>query len=138
MSEFDEQTSTEAVLGKIAATGYDRDSQGDWVEVRNMIETKMLSVLQESYQNKGFVGPLSQSFDSRCSDLLALLRKLGNPYHALKGLVKKSHILIHLFIDFAPFTTQRLCELLVAHGAQYSATHKLMNALEKLLYVTLS
>ena len=78
MSEFDNQMANEAVLGKIAASGYDMDTQGSWIEIRKIIESKMLSILQASYQKKGFVGPLSQSFESRCKDLLTLLHKLGN------------------------------------------------------------
>lgn len=77
MSEFDDHTAEEAVLGKIAASGYETATQSNWIEVRNMIETRMLSMLQTTYQNKGFVGPPSQSFESRSNDLLTLLHRLG-------------------------------------------------------------
>ena len=75
MSEFGD--SNEAVLGKIAAEGYDTAGDGDWIDVRKIIERRMIQILQTSYENKGFVGPLPQSFESRSSDLITLLQKLG-------------------------------------------------------------
>ena len=137
MSEFGD--SNEAVLGKIAAEGYDTAGDGDWIDVRKIIERRMIQILQTSYENKGFVGPLPQSFESRSSDLITLLQKLGKSmidFLLLNREIKLSFLPFQS--DVAPFTTQRRCELLVLHGSQYSATHKLMNALERLLYVTSS
>ena len=86
MSEFDEQTAADTLLGFIATTGYETATQGNWIEVSNMIEKRMLSILMMSYQNKGFVGPPSQSFESRSNDLLTLLHKLGKKLHILNAL----------------------------------------------------
>lgn len=62
----------------------------------------------------GFIGPVTESFDSRKQVILLLLFK---------------------FDDSPPFTLQRLAEVLLEPTMYYRATHKLMNSLEKLLSV---
>jgi hypothetical protein len=57
---------------------------------------------------------VEHTFELRCEELLNLLQ---------------------MFENDAPFTVQRLAEVLT-NPSQYQSTHKLMNCLEKLLSVT--
>jgi PPP4R2 len=73
-------------------------------------------VLQTYFSERGFLGLVEHSFEIRCQELLTMLEK---------------------FEEDAPFTVQRLAEVLT-NPSQYQSTHKLMNCLEKLLSVTLT
>ena len=67
------------------------------------------------YKEKGFVGPLTQTYQSRLSELMQLFDS---------------------FQDAPPFTLRRLIELVTESSTQYTATHKYMNGLERILSVT--
>lgn len=73
----------------------------------------IFQVLDDYFSSKGFVGPVSQSFESRKAELIDLLLRFDRP----------------------PFTIQRLAELLTSSRSQISATHKYMNSVEKQLFV---
>jgi hypothetical protein len=64
---------------------------------------------------RGFVGPVTQSFDARLTELISLLDG---------------------FWGAPPFTLRRLLELLSDNSGQYLSTHKYMNGLERILSVT--
>jgi hypothetical protein len=70
--------------------------------------------MERVYANRGFVGPITQNFDSRRNEILSLLDN---------------------FRDSPPFTIQRFAELLIDSDKQYRTTHKLLNGLEKVLAV---
>ncbi len=74
----------------------------------------LLQVLDKYFEKLGFVGPITDTFDSRREDIIKLLEGYDSP----------------------PFTAQRLAEILLDPFSQYRSTHKLMNALEKLLLVS--
>lgn len=85
----------------------------NWDDLQRLFAEKMSQVLTHAHQRCGFVGPINQSFELR-----------------------KREVLDQLFLfEGPPFTCQRLAEILLSPG-QYSATHKLLNALEKQLGVT--
>ncbi len=81
----------------------------EWELVRPLVAVQMVQVFAHYFGKKGFIGPVDQSFESRRDELLQLL----------------------LSQDAPPFTIQRLIELLLNPMNQYSATHKMMNAVEK-------
>ena len=64
----------------------------------------------------GYVGPPTETFERRLKELVQLLVRF----------------------DEAPFTIQRLAELLLEHNGQYVSTYKLMNGFEKILSVSSS
>ena len=72
-------------------------------------------MLDQYYRTYGFTGPLTESFDTRKNEILHL---------------------IHAFEREAPFTIQRISEVLTSHKSQYRSTYALMNALVRLLSVT--
>mmetsp|Transcript_23940 Transcript_23940/g.35144 ORF Transcript_23940/g.35144 Transcript_23940/m.35144 type:complete len:141 (-) Transcript_23940:71-493(-) len=98
-------------LHKIVATG---KLTIPWNILSPVVATLMHQELHNFFQKYGFVGPLSQTFESRKSELMLLLERYDEP----------------------PFTLQRILELLLNPASQYSSTHKLMNSLDKLLSVT--
>jgi hypothetical protein len=71
-------------------------------------------VLDKKFSSNGFVGSITETFESRRDLILDLVRS---------------------YESTPPFTIQRLAELL-CHPEQYKACHKLMNALERLLSVS--
>ena len=73
-------------------------------------------ILKVYFAEKGFLGPAEHNFEVRCEELMSLLNK---------------------FDEDAPFTVQRLAEVLT-NPSQYQSTHKLINCFEKLLSVTLT
>lgn len=75
-----------------------------------------LQVLELHFAQHGFVGPVTQSFQGRVRDVIKLLDS-GR------------------FDVGPPFTIQRYAEILSDPATQYKSTHKLINGLEKLLYV---
>jgi hypothetical protein len=74
----------------------------------------MVLVLNEYFKEMGFLGPPNHSFCDRENELLSMLYCYSYP----------------------PFTIQRLVEILLNPKGQYKNTHKLINAIEKLLSVT--
>ncbi len=75
----------------------------------------------------------SRAISQVCSEYHAAVQDLPEPYD---DVLKR---LLALLMDFpnAPFTVQRLCELLVdPHRIYASSTRKLTSALEKLLTVS--
>ena len=87
----------------------------DWPKLRNAIAWKIRLTMWASFSTSGFLGPTSQSFKSRQLDIEQLL--LG-------------------FEDEAPFTLQRILEILVNEKSCPSATHKRFNSLERCLWVS--
>lgn len=71
-------------------------------------------VLGTFFGQKGFVGPVYDSFESRQAEILTLFDR---------------------FEDEPPFTIQRLAEILVQAHQEYKTTHALLNGIEKLLSV---
>lgn len=67
------------------------------------------------FKEKGFVGPVTQDFQSRHAEIIKLLDG---------------------FQRAPPFTLRRLIELLIDKSDQYTSTHKYMNGLERILSVT--
>lgn len=94
------------MLSDISRTG---KVQFAWELVRPLIAVQMVQVFAHYFSKKGFIGPVDQTFESRRDELLQLLSQMEGP----------------------PFTIQRLTELLLNPMSQYSATHKVMNAVEK-------
>jgi hypothetical protein len=87
----------------------------EWKLVARIIAIKINIVLRDSFEQKGFLGPITQTFQQR-----------------------KTHILLLVcHRKEAPFTIQRLLEILLQPTKYYSSTHKLCNALEKLLLISL-
>lgn len=72
-------------------------------------------VLDHYFRTAGFTGPLTETFESRKEEVLHLLDS---------------------YEDEAPFTTQRLAEILVHCSNQYEKTHKLINGIVKCLSVS--
>jgi hypothetical protein len=70
-------------------------------------------VLAKFFSTKGFVGPITDSFDSRLEEILSLLDRYPN----------------------APFTVQRLAEVLIRGTEEYRSTHGIMNGLVRILSV---
>lgn len=73
-----------------------------------------LQVLGKYYTTKGFIGPITETFDNRRAMVIELLNNFESP----------------------PFTIQRLIEVLNNNFTQYNSTHKVINAIEKLLQVS--
>jgi hypothetical protein len=71
--------------------------------------------MTDMFNERGYVGPLPQTFSGRMEELIGLL---------------------HRFQEAPPFTLQRLAELILYSSKQYSSTHKYMNGLEKVLSVS--
>jgi len=106
--EFDE------ILTDIAQDGMIRY---DWKGLRKLFRWKICLVLDQYFKSYGFLGPITQTFESRRQDILTLLDE---------------------FEYEPPFTIQRLAEVLQRTKTQYRATHPLMNAINRLLSVTTS
>ena len=122
----------EKILDSLATTGRTNCS---WKELKRLIRWKLckvsdgwmdcltcifssrevLQVLDNYFISFGFIGPVTQSFESRKREILFLL----------------DH-----FEDCPPFTLQRLVEVLQSGKTQYRSTHSIMNALVKLLSVS--
>ena len=86
-----------------------------WRLLRNAIAIKIRTVLIDSRAKRGFLGPPLQSFESRSAEIQILLSR---------------------FEDEAPFTIQRVCEILTMEETTPASTHKKHNALERVLSVT--
>ena len=86
----------------------------EWKLVSRFLALKMIIILKDFYETKGFLGPITQTFELRKIEIIRLLGSRKEP----------------------PFTTQRFLEILL-HPELYKSTHKLMNAMEKLLLVTM-
>ena len=104
----------EGLLLAIAQGRYNReDLCGHWLLIRNALGWKMRLVLRASFASRGYVGPVTSDFMTRektLDDLLALQ-------------------------DDPPFTIQRICEILCVENTRPSATHKIINGLERVLQV---
>lgn len=101
----------DGVISEIASSGV---VKYQWSLVKNLIKLKLNMLFLKYFEGKGFVGPVTETFDSRRSEVLSLLDKYEEP----------------------PFTIQRLAEIITNSSAQYQSTHKLLNGVEKLLMVT--
>ena len=99
----------DSVLREIGSTGY---SSFEWAQLKPVLAAKLETV---------------------CAEYYAAVQDLPEPYEEL---LKR---LLALLIDFpnAPFTVQRLCELLLdPHRIYATSTRKVTSALEKLLTVS--
>ena len=97
------------VLGEISLTGA---SQFDWESLKPVIGAKIEAVCAEYYGKKN---DLNEPYDELLKRMLSLLHEFPN----------------------APFTVQRLCELLLdPHRIYVTSTRKVSSALEKLLTVS--
>jgi len=100
------------VLKEMATTG---QSRYEWAHLKALIAAKMQQVCAEYYEVTKDLEATGETYEVVLKRLLTLLAEFPNP----------------------PFTTQRLCELLLdPHRIYASSTRKLMNALEKLLTVS--
>lgn len=73
--------------------------------------------MDQYFSSSGFVGPITQSYGMRKKEVL---------------------IQFDQYVDQPPFTLQRIAEILQRSWSQYRRTHCLINALEKLLSVSLT
>ena len=97
------------VLGEIASSG---SSRFEWEALKPVISMKIEAVCAEYY---GSVQDLQEPYDELLKRMLSLLTEFPN----------------------APFTVQRLCELLLdPHRIYTTSTRKMMSAVEKLLTVS--
>ena len=86
-----------------------------WHRVAPILAIKTVIILNSYFRKRGFLGPIIQTFEQRKSQILKLF---SNRKHT-------------------PFTFQRLVELLLDPEKYYLSTHKLMNAIEKLMLIAL-
>ena len=86
-----------------------------WDKVAPFLAIKTIGILNSFFQKRGFLGPIVQTFEQRKTQILRLF---SNRRHY-------------------PFTIQRVLEVLLDPDRYYQSTHKLMNAIEKLLLITL-
>ena len=99
----------DGVLGEMSSTG---QSQFEWAQFKQVIAVKLEAVCAEYH---GAVQDLPEAYDAVLKRLLALLEDFPN----------------------APFTVQRLCELLLdPHRIYATSTRKVTSAFEKLLTVS--
>jgi serine/threonine-protein phosphatase 4 regulatory subunit 2 len=114
-SSGDDRTITEplqAVLRDIASSGQMRFA---WPQLKVLLAAKVQQVCADYYETNKDVDASGEPYADSLKRLLALLDEFPN----------------------APFTSQRLCELLVDPRRVYaSSTRKMMNAVEKLLTVS--
>ena len=104
----------DAVLQEIAASG---ESKYEWAALKPLLASKVEQACREYYET-------SQDIDES---------KNGDTFHAV---LKRTLSLLDAFPN-APFTLQRLCELLLDPRKPYrTSTRKLMSAIEKLLSVS--
>ena len=109
--ELELSSTTDTEILAISRTGI---IAHDWPLMLPLFEWKINKILDSYYLKHGFIGPITQTFDSR------------------KELIFK---LLESYESDAPFTIQRIAEILIDTSRQYKVTHALMNALEKLLSV---
>ena len=99
------------VLGEVGSTGY---SQFDWPQLKMVISAKLEAVCAEYHAAKQPTD-LPEPYEEVLERLLTLLADFPN----------------------APFTVQRLCELLIdPHRIYATSMRKVTSALEKLLTVS--
>lgn len=97
------------MLGEVSSSG---QSQFSWEQLKGVIAAKLEAVCAEYYAAKK---DLNEPYDEMLKRLLALLNEFPN----------------------APFTVQRLCELLLdPHRIYATSTRKVSSAFEKLLTVS--
>ena len=87
----------------------------DWPKLRSAIAWKVRLTMWANFSTAGFLGPASQSYSSRQLEIEQLL--LG-------------------FEDEAPFTLQRILEILLNEKSCPTSTHKRFNSLERCLWVS--
>ena len=111
MAEAGENTEAFQLLQDVATSGIVPKDQ--WkLKMREVFEKRMIEFMDSSNERTGFVGPVDQTFVKRRNEICDLLHNYE-------------------------FTIQRLAEVLLApRERQYCATHKLCNAIEKLLSVS--
>ena len=99
----------DGVLGEVSSTGH---SQFEWAQLKELLAVKLQAVCAEYHSN---VQDISEPYDTLIGRLLLLLHDFPN----------------------APFTVQRLCELLLdPHRIYATSTRKVTSAFEKLLTVS--
>ena len=99
-------------LSEIARSG---QSTLPWNELKGLISAKIEAVCSDYYSNNKDIDATGESYPEVLQRLKALLSEFPN----------------------APFTIQRLCELLLdPHRVYFTSTRKVMSALEKLLTVS--
>ncbi|CAN0144532.1 unnamed protein product, partial [Discosporangium mesarthrocarpum] len=102
----------EHVLEEMAKTGVPYYS---WAGLKELLSAKLAEVVGALEKETGFqAGGDGKQFKQRREELESSLRRF----------------------DAAPFTLQRLAEILREPRRQYACTHKLMNGLERLLSVS--
>jgi serine/threonine-protein phosphatase 4 regulatory subunit 2 len=67
------------------------------------------------FRERGFTGPITETFSSRKDEILRLLDDYDSQ---------------------PPFTVQRLCEVILDADKQFKSTYALLNSITKLLSVT--
>ncbi|KAG5187744.1 protein phosphatase 4 core regulatory subunit R2, partial [Tribonema minus] len=86
-----------------------------WAGLRELLEAKLVAVIDGFNASFGYEEDKGgRPFTQRKTDLVEALRSF----------------------DGAPFTLQRLAEVLLEPERQYQATHKLLNSLDKVLSVS--
>eukprot|EP00735_Rhodelphis_limneticus_P004864 TRINITY_DN16517_c0_g1::TRINITY_DN16517_c0_g1_i1::g.1871::m.1871 TRINITY_DN16517_c0_g1::TRINITY_DN16517_c0_g1_i1::g.1871 ORF type:complete len:154 (-),score=24.09,sp/Q6DCQ0/P4R2B_XENLA/31.88/1e-15,PPP4R2/PF09184.6/1.9e-26 TRINITY_DN16517_c0_g1_i1:710-1171(-) len=112
----------DSIISQIAATGL---VYFEWSLLRPLLGEKLKKVIID-FNEKAGKGALNET--------------LATPTLADAPSTLQEHIeqLIELLDDFsgAPFTIQRLCELLLNPGRHYRTSQKLLTAFDKLLTVT--
>jgi len=101
-----------ALLQEMATTG---QTSVDWEVLKEIIAAQILAVCTEYFEVTKDLDSTGETYDAVLKRIFTLLKEFPN----------------------APFTTQRLCELLIdPHRIYTTSTRKLMHALEKLLTVS--
>jgi serine/threonine-protein phosphatase 4 regulatory subunit 2 len=99
-------------LQEVAKSGHSTQA---WSELKHVICAKIEEVCAEYYASNKDIDAAGESYQEVLQRLKALLAEFPN----------------------APFTVQRLCELLLdPHRVYFTSTRKVMSALEKLLTVS--
>eukprot|EP00752_Nemacystus_decipiens_P002590 g2423.t1 len=102
----------EGVLREIAKVGV---PYYGWGGLKELLAARMVEAVGALEKDSGFLGAVGgKGYEQRRDELVGSLRRF----------------------DAAPFTLQRLAEVLQDPRRQYSTTHKLINGLERLLSVS--
>ncbi|CAM9650539.1 unnamed protein product, partial [Heterosigma akashiwo] len=97
----------ESVIVELAKNGV---PYFQWPALQELLTVKMIKVLDKFYSEVSYTpGPDAFDFEKRKTLMVYALRSFNE----------------------APFTIQRLAEILLEPNRQYRATHKLMNGIEK-------
>lgn len=109
----DANSNDKIILNQVALSGV--LSKLEWKSgICQVFERQIDCALKSMNEKHSFTKSFDCTFESRSQEVLRLLNAF----------------------EEAPFTIQRLSELLLNYQCQYKSTHKLCNAMEKLLSVT--